>query len=156
MYSLLYKVAGSYGIIDTEDGVIEVIDKVTLDNLTAHGVEIAGVSEGSYFTKSVCVNYQKLNWGENGGNVFSYPLVSTKQSETTGKFTLFVQIGAGKKKKYEGTYEIRDGVNMTYEGVYKTHGGCYEGSEQGVVISFKNGVRTVIPVSLFEQALAQK
>lgn len=70
MYCLIYRVAGTNGIIDTEDGVIERLSDATVRDLVSKGVRITGVSVGGL--NPVCCtlgNYKLCNWC-NGRNVF--------------------------------------------------------------------------------------
>lgn len=139
MYGVIYNLAGKIGIVDTDDGVIERIEKEKVDELVKNGVHIAGASpDGTYKPKIMNVAYGLMNYAEGNGNIFtSFVKHSlTKTSDVDGKFSLTVKSGGGKSKEYKGTYTIMKDCSK------------YGVAGEGAVLKFSINIITVIPLSI--------
>lgn len=120
MFYIVTRIVDKYGVIDTDDGVIEYLTLDGLKDAVAQGLTIEGWNNGSP-KKAVCTLPSNLcNWA-GGQNVFE--VGSSFRMDKSGKF----KFKAG-KKEFKG------------QAVIPENGGNAE-------LTFTIGVKTSIPVA---------
>lgn len=118
MLGVIYRIAGKYGVIDTEDGVIETVEQDKLDFVVNHGVEVKGRQpDGTYKQTVMAIDSSLLNYGDNNANIFDCcsNVKITQNDEQSGTFAFKVTKNK-KSKEYKGTYKISgaDSVNLKF------------------------------------------
>lgn len=69
MFAVLYRVATNIGVIDTEDGCIEMLTPQQLQSYINQGIQIAGVSSTGIKPFNVTLPMNLCNWNR-GKNIF--------------------------------------------------------------------------------------
>lgn len=103
MFAVIKNVAGNYGVIDTEDGVIEWLSKADLQRYISSGVQIGGVSNTGITPVRVTIPAQLCNWN-NGENIFLTGSLFTESASGDFKFR-------SGKKTYKGKIIHRDSTS---------------------------------------------
>lgn len=91
MFAVLYRVATNIGVIDTEDGCIEMLTPQQIQSYINQGIQIAGVSSTGIKPVRVELPMNLCNWNK-GKNIFD--TAQEISAEGDGQFVLWM---AGRK-----------------------------------------------------------
>lgn len=85
MFIVISKIINRYGIVDTNDNVVEFLTVSEISELTNQGIEIAGIVNNTITVIPYKTDYTNLNYN-NGKNIFNTATSLRKENATTYSF----------------------------------------------------------------------
>lgn len=140
MYAVVAKCGYLYGVVDTDDKVVEWMDEKTIYEYVNQNVEIDGVSgEGIVVNPIFYIPYQDVLCG-GSESIFNTISDTSKGYQNRGEF-----VSNGKKYKFRMLSEVSEGSQVSLQTFNFT------ADISGYLIKLSNGLCTILPKDVYTE-----